>query len=205
MAGFVEAIEEIGLRMQRIALNANIKAISIGEQGSALGAVADAIQRLAADSTDQTGVVANAIRHVAQASERLSAELMESAEDLIGELERVMDVFHMADNESGRRLRDIGECGRSFSQEMERLCGAIRADQVLTHVIARSCERLQQVLSAIQALPAGLGHGESDLIRNLESQYTMHAERAVHQQESGEEPVVIAAVGGDLGENVELF
>ena len=186
MSEFVDTIEEIGFRMQRIALNANIKAIRIGEQGSALGAVADAIQRLAADSTDQTQVVARGIREVADGSGRLSAELMESGEELTRELEQVIAAFHAADEENRRRLAEIGETGRSFSQELETLCAGIQADRLLADVIERSCGRLDEIVAAAEPLAAAIGAWSRAMsFRNLEAQYTMHAERAVHQQSTG--------------------
>jgi hypothetical protein len=206
MAEFVETIEEIGLRMQRIALNANIKAIQIGEQGTALGAVADAIQRLAADSTDQTQVVALGIREVADGSGRLSAELMEFGEDLPRKLEQVIAAFHAADEENRRRLTEIGETGRSFSGELETLCAGIRADTLLADVIGRSCTRLDEIVAAAEPLAADdPGAEHTQAIQKLEEQYTMHVERAVHQQTTGTPQPVAAAAAGDLGENVELF
>jgi methyl-accepting chemotaxis protein len=202
---FVETIEEIGIRMQRIALNANIKAIRIGEQGSALGTVADAIQRLAADSTEQTAVVALGIREVANGSGRLSAELMQSGEDLTLELEQVIAVFHTADEENRRRLTKIGATGRAFSQELESLCAGIQADRLLTAVIEKSCRSLDEIVAAAKPLAADDAGTEPDAFRKLEEQYTMRAERSVHQQTTGEEQAVGPGTGGEWGENVELF
>ena len=121
MAGFVSTIEEIGTRMQRIALNANIKAIRIGEAGIPLGAVADCIQRLAADSTAQTEIAAEGIRSVTHGSNLLVAELGESGVDLVSDLEQVMATFHTADAETRRRLGQIGGNGRSLSEKLHKL------------------------------------------------------------------------------------
>jgi len=206
MSGFVAAIEEIGHRMQRIALNANIKAISIGEEGCALGAVADAIQRLAAESTDQTEVVACGIRAVAAGSELLSSELMESGQDLTAELERVILAFHAADGENRERLAAIGDSGRSFSQELDTLCAAIQADRLLAAATERSCGLLDEIVAAAGPLALDPGTSQTgDVIHNLESQYTMHAERAVHQQAGGEAAPAAVDVPRELAENVELF
>jgi hypothetical protein len=218
MAGSVSVIEEIGIRMQRIALNANIKAIRMGDRGSALGAVADAIQRLAADSTGQTEIVAQGMREVADCSGRLSAMLMESGgEDQTAELERVIGVFHTADEENRRRLSEIGESGRSFAQELQNLSSSIQADRLLADVCERAGGRLDEVVAeATPLVTADAASARDDLVENLESQYTMHAERTVHRLAAGE-PVAVAmedavpALAGvtdvpeELGENVELF
>jgi methyl-accepting chemotaxis protein len=218
MSVFVAAIEEIGLRMQRIALNANIKAISIGAEGTALGAVADAIQRLAAESTNQTGVVTAGIGEIARGSERLTAGMSEASEDLTSELERVIAVFHEADRDNGLGLAQIGESGRSFSAELDALCVSIQADRLLSAAIERSCQRLEEIAQAAGSMASRKQEAEPPgLIRNLETQYTMHAERAVHQQAAGDtapadpsprpefdEPAE-AVAAGQWGENVELF
>jgi methyl-accepting chemotaxis protein len=207
MSGFLAAIEEIGIRMQRIALNANVKAILMGEQGCALGAVADAIQRLAAESSSQTEAVWQGIRAVAESSERMRAELLESGADLAAELERVIQAFHRADRDNVGRLAEIGETRRSFSADLDALRAGIHADRVLDEVIGGTCERLREVVE--KAGPLALeekGAEVHEMIHDLESQYTMHAERAVHQQAAGEAAVVAQArEPGDLGENVELF
>jgi methyl-accepting chemotaxis protein len=210
MSGYVAAIEEIGIRMQRIALNANIKAIRIGDQGSALGAVADAIQRLAAESTGQTEIVSQGIRAVAEGSDRLSTHLMESGADLTAALEHVITAFHAADDENRERLAAIGSSGKSFSEELDALSAGIRADGVMAAVTERSCARLEEVIAAAEPLMTGGGADSDEVVRGLESQYTMHAERAVHQHAAGE-PVMAevsapeAAAADELGTNVELF
>jgi hypothetical protein len=118
----------------------------------------------------------------------------------------VIAAFHAADEENRRRLTEIGETGRSFSGELETLCAGIRADTLLADVIGRSCTRLDEIVAAAEPLAADdPGAEHTQAIQKLEEQYTMHVERAVHQQTTGTPQPVAAAAAGDLGENVELF
>ena len=205
MAGFVGAIDEIGTRMQRIALNANIKAIRIGEPGIALGAVADGIQRLAADSNAQTGAVAEGIGLVTEGSERLAGNLGDTGADLVEALDRIMAAFQEADAETRRWLERIGEQGRAVSRELDGLGGAIHADRVLAEGVERSCERLRRIAAEAGSSDTAPITGEqAEIMRQLEAQYTMHAERTVHC-ETLHEAGPAAAGGEEIGANVELF
>ena len=108
---------------------------------------------------------------------------------------------------TGGGWRRSRETGRSFSQELETLCAGIQADGLLADVIERSCGRLDEMVAAGGTSGGGRSRTRSraDAIRNLEEQYTMHAERAVHQQTTGAGQPVAAAAAEELGENVELF
>jgi len=214
MAGFVDTIEEIGLRMQRIALNANVKAVQMGPDGTALGAVADGIQRLAADSSGQTEAVARGIRGVADRSGHLSEELAESSQDLAGELEQTVAVFQAADGECGRRLDEIAGLGRSLAGELETLRGAIGVDARLAEALDLAMERLARAAEeAARMAPAAVGPAQEEAWQRLAERYTMHAERMVHERAAAEADrapaacVVAsgAALAPELGDNVELF
>jgi len=118
----------------------------------------------------------------------------------------VIEAFHAADEENRRRLAEIAETGRSFSQELETLCAGIRADNLLAEVIDRSCGRLDEVVAAAEPLAArDRDADQTGAMRKLEEQYTMRGERAVHQQTTGAEQPVAAAAADRWGENVELF
>lgn len=69
IASFVEDIEKIGEEIKLIALNAQIKSADTGDEGAALGVLAEAIQRISNDAIDHTSVVTqtlNAILSVTQ-------------------------------------------------------------------------------------------------------------------------------------------
>ena len=68
MVGFVDTIEEIGLRMQRVALNANHESHSDRRAGVALGSVAVGDSAAGGRFDRQTQVVARASGSVADRS-----------------------------------------------------------------------------------------------------------------------------------------
>jgi hypothetical protein len=206
MNGFVETIEEIGIRMQRIAINANVKAIRIGSQGIALGAVADGIQRMAVESTARTAEVAEGIREVAAGSERLSTELTACDADLAAELEDVNGTFHAADTETRTRLAEISGLVRSLAQELEAAANGIEADKIVADGIDEACRQLEQIEAAAGGIASAEDSADRDkALRKLEDRYTMHAERTVHQQASSDlvAPAEVSVEG--WGDNVELF
>ncbi len=203
MTGFIDMIDEISVRMQRVALNANIKAIQIGENGLALGAVADGIQRLAADSSGQTDAVGRGIRAVRDRSGSFCAEMQDPTQNFSAEMERIIAVFRAADTQSGCLLPEIDELGRALARELEEVRGGIQADAQLTEAVDRSLGRLAEFAERAGSEP--LPQDQQELLE-MEQRYTMAAERAVHRQAAlgdPESPVVDA--GGELGDNVELF
>jgi methyl-accepting chemotaxis protein len=202
MTGFVDTIEEIGLRMQRVALNANVKAIQIGENGAALGAVADGIQRLAADSTRQTEAASSGIGEVRDQSRNFSAEMAQSSQDFAGEMERTIAIFRSADERSGQLLPEVGTLSRRLANELEKVRNSIRADGMLAEVVDRALDRLAGIAAQVTTEP---GSEHQEALQKLEERYTMHVERLVHEREVGSEAEPVPVAGGELGDNVELF
>ncbi len=64
MSGFTRAIEYIGDEVELIALNAAVKADQIGEEGRAIGIVADEIQRISAKAQMHTSSIAAILKDV---------------------------------------------------------------------------------------------------------------------------------------------
>ena len=136
MSEFVATIEEIGIRMQRIALNANIKAIRIGEQGSRARSGRGRDSAAGGRFHEQTEVVALGIREVADGIREAFG-----GTDGIG---RGSDAGAGAGDcgvpygRCGEPAAAGGDArnGRSFSQELENLCAGIQADRLLAEVDA---------------------------------------------------------------------
>ncbi len=68
LAGFINEIGEIGSEIELISLNANIKAVHIGEEGSTLAVIAREIQKLSIDARRQTDTLIQKIIRVKEYS-----------------------------------------------------------------------------------------------------------------------------------------
>jgi DNA-binding ferritin-like protein len=215
LAAFVDSIEEIGVDIGLLALNAQIRAAQTGSEGAALGVLAEAVRNLSADARDRTLSISEALTHISSTAQGLGRGGTE--EDEVPELDEMVERF-------GGLLDSLeGMDGRvaSFINRMEE--GTNEVETRIRGLISgiRVHERMESVLNgAIAALekidreagqfgpPTAKGRGGSYL-KQLEDRYTMHKERSIHRsiiQTSGPMPSFShKEPEGGFGENVELF
>ncbi|MFZ2198141.1 MAG: methyl-accepting chemotaxis protein, partial [Thermodesulfovibrionales bacterium] len=75
MSGFIHEIENIGEEIDLMALNASVKAAQIGEEGRALGVVADEIQRISAEAQLNTSSVTGILKNSGSYAEKMSTDV----------------------------------------------------------------------------------------------------------------------------------
>ncbi len=218
MTGFVREIEELGLHLQLIALNARIKATHLGREGAALDAISSNIYALS-----------HAARRDTQNLSEVLAELREISQVFEGDLGQVEDhkresahilMTNMADlktslaqvNDTVQGLIDeLCSQGNSLIQDIE---------AGITHITVHS--EMQAVLQNVMALMEGIHDDASavdlidappattEFLADLDRLYTMQSERHIHQKHTEQacpeneiQPEAIST--DDLGENVEFF
>jgi len=220
IATFVGDIEKIGEEIKLIALNAQIKSAYTGDEGAALGVLAEAIQRLSIDAIDHTGAVSDTLQGIIAVTDRLSEgvsvettglesevhDLVETLSGLVQTLRQVNDTLHHS-------LRRMDDSVTQLSSDIEQVIGGITVHRKVAQVLEQSIGELSGVVAQARRLaPAGVA-GNLD---QLAQRYTMQSERRIHESLSGSgagrrEPTLsapappAAANDDDLGGNVELF
>ncbi len=195
MSGFVSAIEEIGIEIELVALNAVIKAAHSGDSGAALGVLAESIQRLSADSRRQATAVADALREVRSAAGVLRSSAASGAGDdardpavdgMVRDLASLVESLHAVNGSIGARLSGIDDAARSLSGEIERIVGSITAHRVVSGVIADVNGDVAAIERQAAALaPAQRRESEAVVLQDLAKRYTMQKERKVHYSVTG--------------------
>ncbi len=217
MSGFVQEIERVGSEIEKIALNANVKAAHIGREGATLGVLAEAIQRLSVDTRHETEAVSAPLREVLAVAGTLGG--------------RAHDALAAGDGASagggGERLRTLLLALRGMNGRVLELLSGLDAEtpalardiaaavgRIGVHRAAR--ETLGHVAAELGAL-AGLARAvappeteaDRDGLARLQARYTTRGERKVHAAVSDGSDAAGAAEAGlgadDLGDNVELF
>jgi methyl-accepting chemotaxis protein len=217
IAGFAARIEEIGLRIERVSLNTNVKAARLGKDGAALSAIAGAIQSTAADSRGRTGAVIDAIARVSQCAESLSTSASANrSRGGVTDLSQLAGEFASQAAAATGRLPEIAQLAATLAADVASLAAGLNASAEF-HAVSGRCT------SALEAVAAAAG--ATAIAANLEqlrARYTMETERAVHDsvlgpdqapgQTPGQTPdqapslaQASPAAGEDLGDNVELF
>ena len=86
IATFVGDIEKIGEEIKLIALNAQIKSAYTGDEGAALGVLAEAIQRLSIDAIDHTTVVSQTLQAIIAVTQGLNSGIRTETSTLEAEV-----------------------------------------------------------------------------------------------------------------------
>jgi hypothetical protein len=233
MAAFLVDIERIEIAIERIALNACIKAAHLGVKGAALGVLAEAAQSLVGDTRQQTEAVSASLKSIKAAAQQLSDEagVGEGQEEvnvasLVTDLGPILTTLNRLNEDVIGSLTRVDQKGKNLSAELSKAGSDITiheyAGEVLDHVIAD----IKEVENQLQAqLPEKRRSAElsPEELANLKCQYTMMDERQVHDQVMTSVPTVTQetmTTGNDdeiatraeekdeddnFGDNVELF
>jgi methyl-accepting chemotaxis protein len=217
----VGEIRGIEIRIQRIAINATIRATHIGAAGDALNVIASVMQRLALDSNANTEDVSGALDVMSETVKRVSGGNCDGVpgadsetDEVTGEMRRAVGELHSLSESSFSRVNQIAALGARLARD----AGAVRDNFSAGTLFAQVVDRARSELQAIGAQPAGgsseAGEGVADSqLEHLASRYTMQRERDVHASmasgsalpEAPAEGREVALQDGDLGDNVELF
>jgi len=204
----VAEIDEIGIRIERIALNAMIRAAHIGAAGDALNVIAEAMQGLAHRSNAGAEDAARTLDAMSGAAVRVATGATVGANDVTARMRRAVLELHTSSEVGFARVNEIATLGARLAEDI----GAARRGFSAGRLFAETAARAQRELERIgaQTGPGPAAHVPAPHWDSLAKRYTMQAERDVHQRaaesDAGETAAPVAAMAnGDLGDNVELF
>lgn len=220
---FVVDIETIGEEIKLIAINSQIRAAHTGEEGAALGVLAEAIQRLSVDACHQTVTVSDTLREVSTVTDELCNSdvhvfdnIEAQTENLSHEIGDLVGLLQRMDASLSRNLQESDEAVQLLVADVASTTGGITIHDAVGSGIDGVVAELQTVLGQARELEPDLKLAD---LSSLSDRYTMHSERRVHAAVTGQRadihpaggeplPLVASAMdeaGGGLGANVELF
>jgi hypothetical protein len=205
-------IEEIELQIQRIALNASIRAAQIDEAGSALNTIADAMSRLVAESRGNTREAIGALDAMSGALDGLSGPHNRcNGDDALTEFRSATAALRDSGIGSTSRMERIAILGSTLDASIQTVLREFRVGDRMTAAVAKGRAALDRV-SAGESADSGTDPETAEQLQEFATRYTMQSERKVHEAVAGspvttaEEKHPVLAVGGDdLGDNVEFF
>jgi chaperonin cofactor prefoldin len=230
LTAHVEEIEEIGLELELVAVNAITRASRTGSRGRPLAVIAREIQRQSAEARRNTGQVAARLSRIGEGAreiEALARTFVETAQAgalrIAGELQCL--VGSLGDVHA-RFLHDAGGL-RQGAAALETSVGRAVGSLTLPRRLADLADELGRSLEALEAqararAPASAGKTSRALLEELARAYTMESQREIHRLlAEGDGETVDADETGkagslpgwsppgpgapDLGANVELF
>ncbi len=216
IVSFVGDIEHIGEEIELIAMNAQIKAARTGEEGAALGVLAEAIQRLSVEAQQQTGTVSKTLRSVTDTTEQLFRVGHEDSEALehevvvmVDELHTLLQTLRHLNETLIARVADLEREVNSLSVDIESTISSITVHESMVFGLSKVIKELDLLVDETSALvPADTVKGRTERLKELATRYTMHSERKVHAgiAMAGTAGLAVASHGGDeMDDNIELF
>jgi len=212
IADFVGDIETIGEEIKLIALNAQIQSAYTGEEGAALGVLAEAIQRLSIDAIAHTGAVSGTLQAIIGVTQRLhegvsteSSVLEDEVRAMVGKLSSLLDTLRLVNENLRRSLSRMDREVLQISSDIEQVTAGITVQQKVDAALDNSLKALESVVR--EARPLAPGAANQSTLDEISKRYTMASQRKIHQSHFDPKaaPGTAAAPEGDFGGNVELF
>ena len=217
LSAFVNDIEEIGSKIEMIALNARIKASHTAQEGATLDVIAEAIRDLSDRARQQTMFVSRVLTTVHAASAELSEGMEQTVEkntridDMVSGMASLATSFSGMSERVVALLRGLSRETVCLMKDIEGLMWAITVDDRAEEVLTQAIEGLKAVAGRLRAqAPRTPPLRRPGPVKELEERYTMHKERAVHKSfyaspslPSATRPRPVQDDG--FGDNVELF
>jgi methyl-accepting chemotaxis protein len=221
---FVNSIETIGEEIELIAINAQIKAARTGEDGAALGVLAEAIQGLSLDARSQTGTITSMLKSVTDASGDLcrdvdaeTSSLETEVREITVNLGELLRMLHNVNENFISLLESIDRSVESLNSDIGNAAAGITVHQRIGTVMGKVIDELAGLVSLMRpVVQSSLSATPPVNFAELSSRYTMHSERKIHEEmaaaKNGRDYELVTALppppveaAGDFGENVELF
>lgn len=205
MQSAVAVIGDLEAQMQRMALNATIRAAHIGEPGEPLSVLANSIRELAADCGRRAELVAGTLARMVAVSHALALSPAGGESSNPGAysdegVKTAIYELHSSSQIAFARLKQIDELASRLSADIEQLQSQLSAGRLLAEGVDRSVGALENMAARISRTHQS-GPATADLkeVDRLAGRYTMETERIVHRSAAGgaEAPVPLQAMGND--------
>jgi methyl-accepting chemotaxis protein len=214
IASYVGEIEKLGEEIKLIALNAQIKSAYTGDEGAALGVLAEAIQRLSIDAIDHTTVVSETLQSIITVTENLNSgvrsettTLEDEVHGMVSSLDSLVEVLRQVNESLLQALSRMDTSVTKLSSDIAEATGSISVHKKVSNVLDHAIVGLDAARVEARRLAPASAASQLQL-DDLARRYTMSSERKIHDKLLKVETAVQYAANGNddgLGDNVDLF
>ena len=221
---FVNSIETIGEEIELIAINAQIKAARTGEEGAALGVLAEAIQRLSLDARSQTGTITGMLKSITDSSGDLcrdvdaeTSELETGVLEITANLGELLRMLSKINENFMSHLENIDRSVESLNSDIGNTAAGITVHQRIGVVLDKVINELAGLVSLMRPMVQSTLSAVAPVnLADLSGRYTMHSERIIHAELAAAKiggdceletaiPPPPVETAGEFGDNIELF
>jgi len=218
---YVNEIEEVGSEIEIIALNARVKAARFGTNGSALGVLAESIQRLSAEAKQQTGSTSAILVSINEDSQKLRTDLESQSgenanENILGTINKVDTLLGSMKNieeDAAGKTEKLRNNVSELINQIDAMLNAIKIQTDAKEIINPIIDEINETVEFIKSNFDVDSNRNENTKRNI-SKYTMNSEREIHQNFAGNNTAKVFSISksnlddcddNSLGDNVELF
>ncbi len=221
LAGFINEIGEIGSEIELISLNANIKAVHLGEEGATLAVIAGEIQKLSIDARKETDIVIQKILKINEFSKSFDDSLNQNCNESVESkktIEEFNNILNSLNTIIGEAASGLTIIQKSAKRLLEDLILTIKTITVHTETEKKINQILKQVEFIIEKSNSlkGTKLRNNSELSDLSMNYTMQSQRNIHNSVTSEfnetdfniKPDNTDNISGgsdEFGDNVELF
>jgi hypothetical protein len=207
----IEAIQAIEVRMQRMGLNANIRAAHVGVAGDALSVLSGNMQHLALECGERSEDLIEGLNAMSAATARLSGEGRSRSDQdaCIEGLRAAVADLHSSSEWGLVKTARIVDCGARLREDL----AATRENFSIGVLFSETVSRVRVTLQQIGELSdSGSPADHEEVLADFATNYTMQSERDVYQSAT-KAPLVAMGEGDETpdlppkeaGEDVEFF
>ncbi len=186
---FIHDIEKIGIEMKKIALNSQIRAAHIGRRGAALGELAEAARNLATETYHLTDEITKALTEIASCSDDISVKFdregveTRQEDSVAGDFINAIKSLNRFCENLGAEIAQMENDGQILAYEIETSIKGISVHRTTSSSIEEICFALNRTAAMTKeeiSLMSGSEGSKSDMIAEIERQYTMQRQRDIH-------------------------
>jgi len=223
IAGFVGSIEEISVEINLIALNSQIRAAHTGQEGVALGVLAEGIKSLSEEAVPQADALLQTLSRISEVTDTLvkeaECELTALGVRLVGmegKTDEIVSSLERMNEAISRHLADLMNSVGELNGDIHQLTSSITVHDAVEELTREVAAVLEAVVTEARVkVPATNEFAEN--LRHMAAHYTMQSERHIHEsiarrraglvEVCGEKtlPPDVAGSASEFGDNVELF
>ena len=142
LSGFVDEIDEIGTEVELIALNASVKAARTGEEGAALGVLAESIQKLSIDAKKQTSLILEVLQNVMKTAEKLrnnfnsknTVENKENLASLSAKINELLGSLNDTDADISNKSEELIEQTAELNDQIKKIMQKVWTDKKVRNI-----------------------------------------------------------------------
>ncbi len=218
MSVFVGEIENLGLNLQLIALNARIKAAHMGKEGAALDTISGSIYELSKDSRTDTSVLSHMLSSVVDIAKQFDSNLEnmhrgqeKGVGNLVENLKALLSSLHETNDSVFTTLIEMNAMGESLVEGIGEIASGINVHRETQDTINDVMGEFDAVRCKAKGMhPYEKRSKSSTLMDELQKYYTMESEYKIHADHAeikGAAGTSAASKGmaSEYGDNVELF